>query len=329
MIAMDQVLCLIDFSDGSPRVLEHAMALARGQAARLYALHVLHFAPALPMAPSPVHPTATLPPGPRVRRASLEKLERAVEPARRSGVEVQTMVEVGEVVPVVLEEVKRLSIDVVVMGRGGAGGFERLVMGSVAEKLLHKAPCPVLTVERAASGEPVREPVRYRRILCPVDLSEASAQVLDYGLCLAEGPHSTLTLLYVQEEILFPFLPFERTIEGAPSEAAVLESIEHRLRTLLPGNVDELCSPAVMARRGWPAEKILEVAREEGSDVIVLGVHSRGPLERFLLGSVANRVIRGAACPVLAVRATTRAPDKRAVERQRGAGEPRAEPSRR
>jgi len=306
MIELRRILCPVDFSDISRRALDHAATLARRHGSTVLALHVLPLAAPLPMAPAPVYPAATMPLDPRARRSLLEELEHVVEPVRRQGVTVETVVREGDAVHAILQETDQLPIDLVVMGSHGAGGFEHLVMGSVAEKVLRKAPCPVLTVGPPA-GEGADHGVRYDRVLCPVDFSEPSIRALEYAISLAEGPSSRLTLFHVHEQILYSFLPYERALEDAHYVRAALDEIQKHLREMLPEHVSELCTPRVVARRGRPHEEILRLAREDESDVIVLGVHGRPFLERLLLGSVTSHVVRGAPCPVLTVRATTHA----------------------
>jgi len=308
MIELRRILCPVDFSEISRRALDHAVALAHRRGSTVLALHVLPLAAPLPMAPAPVYPAATMPPDPGTRRSVLEELENAVAPARRQGVRVETLVREGDAVHAILQETEQLPIDVVVMGSHGAGGFEHLVMGSVAEKILRKAPCPVLTVGPPASGEDAARGVRFDHVLCPVDFSEPSIRALEYAISLVEGPSSRLTLFHVHEQILYSFLPYERALEDAHYVRADLDEIQKHLKGILPDNVSDLCTPRVLARRGRPHEEILRLAREDQADVIVLGVHGRPFLERLLLGSVTSHVVRGAPCPVLTVRATTRAP---------------------
>ena len=306
MIRIDRILCPLDFSDVSRRALDHAVALAGRRGASLLALHVVPLATPMPMAPAPVYPAATMPPDPQVRRSMLDELEQAVEPARRAGVSVETIVREGDAVRTILHEAERLPIDLVVMGTHGLGGFERLVMGSVAEKLVRKAPCPVLTVAPPAENRAQTTPIRYDRVLCPVDFSDTSTRALEYGLSLAESPRSEVTLLHVVEEAAHSFLPPEKQVELAELQRGALEEVERRLQSLLPSNVRDFCTPRVVARRGRTYEQILALAQEQSADVIVLGVRGHGLVERLLLGSVTSRVVRSAECPVLTVRPTAR-----------------------
>ena len=90
-----------------------------------------------------------------------------------------------------------MKADLLVIGTHGRSGFERLVLGSVTEKVLRKASCPVLTVpKRLPDAVPVG-PVLFKRILCPVDFSESSLHALSYAVSMAQEADGQLTVLHV------------------------------------------------------------------------------------------------------------------------------------
>ena len=315
MIAIEQILCPVDFSTISDRALAHAAALARRHSSKLLLLNVVPLAP-VPFAPLPSAPVAPYPPLVEMPEAEadaqagllhsmLEQIERRAEPLRSSGLTVDTLVREGGIVRTVLAEAERLPVDLIVMGSHGISGFERLVMGSVAEKVLRKAPCPVLSVgPPAVEDDPVtRRPVRFARVLCPIDFSEPSIRALEYALSIADDPSALLVLLYVREKVIYPFLPLKRTFDDQTLDRAMAKQLEK----LLPANVHEFCTPQVLIRHGRPHEEIRGQAQDMAADVIVVGVHGRSLLERFVFGSVTSQLVRSASCPVLTVRETTRA----------------------
>jgi nucleotide-binding universal stress UspA family protein len=304
VIVIRQILCPLDFSTPSNRALEHAAALAHSCQSSLLAMHVVPLAVTAPTPSSGVYPVPAVP-QPELRRAMLEELERRVEPLRGAGLAVETLVRDGDPAGAVLREAERLPIDLVVMGSHGASGFERLVMGSVSEKVLRKAPCPVLTVGPPAARA-AAEPVRYARLLCPIDFSEASLRALEYALTLCDDAAAELALLHVRERVVYPFVP-ERSHEEADIDRAALSQLE----SLLPVNARDFCRPRLLVRHGRPHEEIREQALEMAADIVVLGVHGRGLLERLVFGSVTSQVVRSASCPVLTVRPTTRAAQAR------------------
>jgi nucleotide-binding universal stress UspA family protein len=304
MIAIDRILCPVDFSDVSRRALEHAAALGRRQQARVVAVNVAPAVATVPTAPAPV-PGAVFPPTAEERRTRAAELEELVSSVRAPGEEVEARSVEGDVVSGVLGEARDLGADLIVMGTHGKGGFERLVLGSATEKIVRKAPCPVLTVSPPAADEaPV--PPRYERVLCAVDFSDASPRALEYALLLAEDAESDVALVHVVEEPVYAFLPPERDLGNEGYWNELLQRAEERLRGLVPENASDLCSPSVHVRKGRVHQEILSVARERDSQVIVMGVHGRGVLERLFLGSVTNHVLREASCPVFTVREVAR-----------------------
>jgi nucleotide-binding universal stress UspA family protein len=313
MTEVRHILCPVDFSEVSLLALGHAAALARRYRASVLALHVVPFAP---VPPAPMTPGATSPigspfPPPELRRALLEELDRAADSVRRSGVGVETIVREGDTTHAILSEAERLPIDLVVMGSHGRTGFRRLLLGSVAEAVVRRAPCPVLTVTPQAS-EPALRSFRYSRILCPIDFSDLSLQALEYAMLVAEDASVEVLLLHVREGGPYPFLPPESERGRREREG---EAIEAQLYSLLPGNAGDVCTPRALVRWGRPAEEILNTAQEHAADIVVIGVHGRGALQRLAFGSVTSEVVRSASCPVLTVRpqapraASTRQPN--------------------
>ena len=147
MLTIRRILCPIDFSDFSRSALDLAFALAARSGAEITALHVTA-ASFPPMAAFPEVP-ALFPLDAAVMERLRAELASFVAPSRTPDVPLRTVVAEGAPVTTILIEAEALRADLIVMGTHGVGGFERWVLGSVAEKVLRKAPCPVLTVTRA------------------------------------------------------------------------------------------------------------------------------------------------------------------------------------
>ena len=116
--------------------------------------------------------------------------------ATAAGVAVDVAVDIGQPATAILDCSVRLPADLIVMGTHGAGGFEHFVLGSVAEKVLRRAACPVLTVPPRAHATSV---LPFKRVLCAVDFSDASLDGAALRLSLARGIGAALTLLHVIE----------------------------------------------------------------------------------------------------------------------------------
>jgi nucleotide-binding universal stress UspA family protein len=138
-----------------------------------------------------------------------------------------------------------------------------------------------------------------KRILVPCDFSRCSGTALDYAVMLTQPFHATLTLLHVVEPVQTGFLVeafVPRQFQGQARERALRELTTWASQ--LPDTV-RVGRPLVKAGRSW--EIIVAVAQKTHADLIVMGTHGRSGLSHAVLGSVAERVIRHAPCPVLTV----------------------------
>ena len=177
------------------------------------------------------------------------------------------------------------------MGPHGRSGLDRLLLGSVTEKVLRKANCPVLTVPPQHPDAVPASPVLFKQILCPVDFSDCSMEALRYATSLAQEADAHLAVLHV--------LSFE--LDTAPDvDNAILtddgmtvgdyrrqreEEAWRRLKEAVPGTVAEYCSVETLVASGKPSREILRVAAE-----------------RMFFGSTTNHAVRHAQCPVLTPR---------------------------
>jgi nucleotide-binding universal stress UspA family protein len=297
MIRMQRILCPTDFSDFSRRALEHATALARWYEARLTVLYVSSLAPSVAGFPPMVSPITL---EPLSRERLLEELRTFAGPASSAGVQCDYTVREGPAAAEIAEEARAGAADLIVIGTHGRSGFERLVLGSVTEKLLRKAPCPVLTVSKPAEDAPPRQPPELRHIVCPLDFSTPAREALAYALSLAERAKARLTLLYVLE---WPDKDLGHPPFDVPGYRRYLEENARReLREAVPASARDWCDVRERVAVGKPAREILQLAAGESADLIVMGVHGHNVLDRLFFGSTAHQVVRAATCPVLTVR---------------------------
>jgi len=291
---LTRLLCPVDFSDPSRHAVDHAVVLARWYGASITALHVRELM-AIPSyelvtyeSPAQVDPTELE----RLRQTTAAFFEQAVA----AGVNVTTRVEVGQPATGIVEAARSLPASLIVMGTHGASGFDHLILGSVTEKVLRKAPCPVMTVPpraRATSALP------FKRILCPVDFSESSKGALDFAFSLAQEGDAELTILHVLEWPSDEEPPSTRAFNVPEYHLYREAEARKQLDALVPASVRDWCSPTTTITHGKPYREILGHAAEGGADLIIIGVRGRSAIDRMLFGSTTNQVIRRATCPVL------------------------------
>jgi nucleotide-binding universal stress UspA family protein len=145
--------------------------------------------------------------------------------------------------------------------------------------------------------------IALRRVLVPTDFSEPSAKALGYGKALAGAFYASLHVLHVVQEPFVHGWTMEGYVAALPDFRTDLEAqARDRLQTCLTEAERGLYHAELAVRVGQPYMEILAYAKDREVDLIVVGTHGRGGLEHFLLGSVAERVVRASPCPVLTVR---------------------------
>jgi len=298
-----RVLCPTDLSETSAHAAEVAGVVAGYYKASITALHVLR--PIVLAIPGP----ALSSDGEFMREADLERAREETQAqfaaGSGAGPPLDVLVDVGEPASRILDRAARLPADLIVIGTHGTSGFQHLVLGSVAEKVLRKASCPVLTVPPRAR---VTSQVPFRSVLCAVDFSDSSLAGLQFAASLAEESSAALTLLHVLEwpweeppAPIFEELPLEQGLALIEFRRYSEASAKKRLESCFPASLPP-SRVAARLRNGKPYVQILAVAAEQGVDLIVIGVHGRNPLDLALFGSTTNQVVRRATCPVLTLR---------------------------
>jgi nucleotide-binding universal stress UspA family protein len=294
-VTIRHVLCAVDFSEFSRRAVDHAAAMARWYRARLTVLHVVSMWPIMDLPPVRMSEES--------RQQKLADVTRFIEHALPD-VPFDTQIEeASSASDEILRQVQALGADLLVVGSHGRSGFERVLLGSVTEQIVHKAPCPTLLVPRRAPDKDPHEPVQFRRILCPIDFSNTSHRALAYAKSLAEETAAHLTVLYVIE--VPPELrehSFREVIDVDRVRATAEADALQRLRQLIPDKAHRRCTIETVVREGPVYHEILARATEDRADLIVMGVHGRGAVDLLLFGSNTARVARAAECPVLIIR---------------------------
>ena len=288
------ILCAIDRSPSSLQAFGYAIALARWQSARLNLLEVIEEAPPPGVTRAPKSDSV-----PNETRTALERDLRRVLTARRaSDVKVEIFMRKGKVVQEILAQAKASRSDLVVIGSHGRGGVQRLVLGSVAEKVLRLATCPVLTV-RSGVRLARRSRSPFETILCPTDFSVAANKAVAYAKRLAQEADAKLIVMSAVE---WPF--GEAVMSGAVAELrkSIESNASEALTRLLPRPAANGPRAQAIVAIGKASAAIIKVARARSVDLIVMGVSGRGALDVALLGSTTHHVIREGAWPVLTVR---------------------------
>jgi nucleotide-binding universal stress UspA family protein len=297
MIEIRRVLCPIDFSEFSRHALHHAIAVARWYNSSLTVLHVVANLPTMDVPGVPL--TAIERDG---VMAEMRYFAGEIPPQISASFIVR---ESSDVRREILAEARSLMTDLIVIGSHGRSGFERLLLGSVTERVVRKSACPVMVVPARAQDAAGAGLIHGGRpgILCAVDFSDASLAALEYALSLAEEADADLSLLHAIEvpPELREHIPVPPDFDVDQCHAAARAACLQRLGELIPPSVRTYCHVDTVVAEGAAHRQILRLAAEQKSDLIVMGVHGRGAVDVAVFGSNSARVIRGAVCPVLIV----------------------------
>jgi nucleotide-binding universal stress UspA family protein len=288
------ILCAIDRSPSSLQALGYAIALAKWQNARLSLLEIVEEAPAPDVTRAPKSEGV-----PNEIRTAVERDLRCVLTSRRvSDVKVEIVVRKGKVAQEILEQAKTSRSDLVVIGSHGRGGVQRLVLGSVAEKVVRLATCPVLTVRSGVKlARRSRSP--FETILCPTDFSAVANRAVAYAKRLAQEADAKLILMNAVE---WPFGEAPKSRAVAELRKSIESNASEALTRLLPRPASNGPHAQAIVAEGKASAAIVKFARARSVDLIVMGVSGRDALDVVLLGSTTYHVIREGACPVLTVR---------------------------
>ena len=307
MLNIKKILFPTDFSDCSKQALRHAIKIAQEHGSELHLLHaiVLHD-------DDPHDPAHHLPDPSRIR-GILEELatERMTALVRDHDIPdlVVKQIHVRDVspAPAIVRYAQEESIDLIVMGTHGRRGVRKLLLGSVAAEVVRLAPCSIMTVRGKGKRMGVHD---ISRILVPVDFSDPGRETLPIARTLASTYGAELQLVHVLSELLHPAFYNMGVTRISDLEHDILGRTESALRELLPETDDghgAAWAPAeVHALEGHPGHEIIRFSRDHDCDLIVMATHGFTGMKHLLLGSTAEKVLAGADCPVLVVKASGR-----------------------
>ena len=283
----ERILFPTDGSEGAKIAFGHVLDVAAGTDATVHVLNVVdtaEFGGAL----------GTKEYNDWQEREAQRIVREATDRARARDVSAVTEVIQGDPARSISDYAEQSSADLIVMPTHGRSGLERFLLGSVTEKVIRTADVPVLTLR---PDESLR-PYPYRSILLPTDGSEAAGSAIDEAILLGSELGASLYAVYVVDVrappgTMDPDVVYD-ALEAQGKDA--LEDIRERAATAGLDHVE------ASLLTGTPHESIRDFADEEEIDLIVMGTHGRRGVERYMLGSVTERVVRTSDRPVLTVR---------------------------
>ncbi len=281
-LAIRRLLLATDFSETAERACAWAVAIAKTFGSKLFLLNALMPVPYI--GESGMDPVV-------VQQASMdaanEQMKVLAARPEMQGLDREEIFVVMPPVEAILRAAEMHKIDLIVMGSHGASGLEKLVIGSVAEAALRQSPSPVLIIGPQCK----LAPKRFESIVFATDLDAGSLRAAQYAAALAEEANARITLLHVVPKNVRP--------EDAPDDS----EMRREMQRLLPADAALWSRPSLRVEHGDADRQVLQVAGEQGADLIVMGTRASGPLSDHVPWSTVSRIIRGASCPVMVVRA--------------------------
>lgn len=219
-----------------------------------------------------------------------------------------------------VDELLRTSGDgpgrMIVMSTRGRGGMERLILGSVTDRVVRNSTVPVVVVRHVPNGVAPR----LKHLLVPLDGSQLAEGALALAIELARGCGATLGLVRVAE--VYPASSYGLSGDGIPTDDELLMELSEQLRDDARLYLDEVVRQARErgvrvvweARVGRPADEIVRAAETTAADLVMMSTHGRGGFRRWAFGSVTDEVVRASPVPVLVL------PPRYAASAEVGAG---------
>lgn len=289
-----RILVPTDFSAPSDAALAYARGLAGTFDATLHLLHVVDNEFLRPVVADPY----------AIEAAALRKLHDRLTDEDHRRFRVQPAVERADApADEIVSYARTHDIGLIVMGTHGRSGMAHLLVGSVAEKVVRTASCPVLTLHTAPAVSKGAN-AGMARILIPTDFSAPSDAALGCARILGERFGASLHLFHVLEDpVVSGAFGSELFVTDSPDgRTARLKDAQVRLARQLTagGRAGLVATTGVIF--GGTARTIVDYAADNTFDLIVMGTHGRTGIAHLVMGSVAETVVRSALCPVLTVR---------------------------
>jgi nucleotide-binding universal stress UspA family protein len=283
------ILVPLDGSAFSEHALPLALSVARRSGAQLYLAHVLSGRGGLSNGTD--RATAAS------RTVYLERLAQQIEnQAVRAPI---TSILTGPVADTLLDYARSIRCDLIVLTTHGRGALSRLWLGSVADVIVRRSPAPVMLVRphQPTPNAKVERPLR--RVLVPLDGSPLAEAIIEHVVRIGRIMDFEYTLLRVVDPAALGLSPRDEET----TDSTMLQPLKDRAQMYLDRQAEELRAQGLQVEAvvtvGEPASSILAYARAHGSDMIAMATHGRGGVSLVLLGSVADKVLRGASLPML------------------------------
>lgn len=289
------ILTATDFSEYSKVALDICLGVTKCMKTKLYLLHIIEKFPHdyKHLLSSAAHADMKQ----KLEVEAMEKMKAMLPEGLLAAGHIVPIVRFGKPFNEIIQIAKEKKVDLLAVGTKGKAGVDRVILGSVAERIARKAFCPVMVVRG-------KKYVGFKRIIVPVDLSDCSRIALEYAVATARAHKSKLTVLHVYEESFVE--PYVNAANSEEEAGEIIKEIERVNETKYDEFLKTVDFSGVeyekLLKKGIPAFDIVEIAMEQQANLIVMGTHGRSGIRHILIGSTAEEVVRTVHCDIIIVK---------------------------
>jgi len=294
MLEIKVILCPVDFSEFSIRAYLYALSLAEHYGAKVVVQHVVEVS-RYPYADYVASTGDYAEFSRALHDGAKQRLQAFLKSNSHDVAHSEFVVHEGTAPDCILSYAEKCKADLIVIGTHGRRGYDRVVLGSVTNRVMRRTSCPVLAIctpqqESVAETHEGKHAHQLRRVLFCTDFSENSERAFRYAISATEEYDAELIVLHVVEEA-----------RNASKAQAAIATATEQLDNMIQPETRKALKIKTLVRVGKPYEQIIEFAAETHTDTIVMGVRGRGAVDLAVFGSTTYRVLQLGPCPVLAV----------------------------
>ncbi len=296
-IEMKNILCAVDFSRFTPQLVHYGAALATQFQARLLMFHsVGHFG-------NDLYASIAVEQGMGLQEMAERARQKILRMMQPYDVDWKLVVTHGDPVDRAARVANNRGVDLVLAASHGISGLKRLLIGTVVERMARRLSCPFLVVRTGRHGHKsnFRKAFPIKNIVVGCDLHSEVSPYLDYACFLAESFQAEIHLMHTLESPVNEDIGDK--IEGSYDKVQqnLRQKIYDRLLHIYTDRYKGNAGANIVVETGVPEEALTRYAKQKSADLIVVGVRRHGTLEKILVGSTTESVLRHSPCPVLVV----------------------------
>jgi nucleotide-binding universal stress UspA family protein len=296
-IHLKTILCAVDFSQFTNQALHYGVGLSKSLGARLLVFHSVDI-PEDQLFTSPIaeHEQELQ----RLYEQALKKIETIMGPY---DVDWLPAVTKGDPVDKVKEVAEQADVDLVMAASHDISGLKRFLMGTVIEKMARGLSRPFLVIRPKTRFKESQDklPFTVGKVVVGCNISSDISPALEYARYFAERFNSEIHLVHTMESPVNEDIVDNTDGPYDEVQQILIQRLRDRLLSLYPNKTEGAYNVRVVIETGIPGETLIRYSKEHAVDLMVVGIRRHGTIEKLLVGSTTEAVLRRSPCPVLVV----------------------------